>query len=178
MSICLLCYAFPFYVSAITLARSELYPLSDLSCSYVSFLFSPLFDSPPLRPVVFYYSLSYFRCVSALMLSGFPATGSLSACNGSPNCPALLFPLYSLGRHSAKSSISPNVTTFTTFFPLFLFFFSFLQAAKLNYVRFEDLASCFFLPLFLVKTDCRLVQHAFFRAPQRLSILNSFDRMQ
>lgn len=76
------------------------------------------------------------------MLSGFPATGSLSACNGSPNCPALLFPLYSLGRHSAKSSISPTVTTFTTLFHLFLFFsffFSFLQAAKLNYVRFENL---------------------------------------
>ncbi|KAJ5969888.1 hypothetical protein N7501_006136 [Penicillium viridicatum] len=51
---------------------------------------------------------------------------------------------------------------------------------KLNYVRFENLCvALFFYPcFFLAKTDCRLVQHAFFRAPQRLSVLNSFDRMQ
>lgn len=60
MSICLLCYAFPFYVSAITLARSELYPLSDLSCSYVSFLLiSPRFFFPTTLLLcdlfVFYY---------------------------------------------------------------------------------------------------------------------------
>ena len=60
MSICLLCYAFPFYVSAITLARSELYPLSDLSCSYVSFLLiSPVFfPHTPLRP---FRILLFFR---------------------------------------------------------------------------------------------------------------------
>lgn len=60
----------------------------------------------------------------------------------------------------------------------FLFFFLFFK--QLNWIMFalRIFASCFFLPLFLVKTDCRLVQHAFFRAPQRLSILNSFDRMQ
>jgi hypothetical protein len=171
MSICLLCYAFPFYVSAITLARSELSPLSDLSCSYVSFpFFTPSVSSPPLRPYSISFSLSYFRCLSALLLSGFsPATGSLSACNGSPNCHALLFPLYSLGRHSAKSSISPHVTTL---FPLSLFFY-FLQAAKLNYVRFENFCALFFTLFPLLRLIGRLVQHALFRAPQRLSILNS-----
>ncbi|KAJ9483274.1 hypothetical protein VN97_g10135 [Penicillium thymicola] len=116
------------------------------------------------------------------MLTGFPATGSLFACNGSPNCHALLFPLYSLGRHSAKSSISPTVYHFISFVAFFfLFFFFFLRAAKLNYVRFENLCvvlSFFYPGFFLVKTDCRFVQHAFFRAPQRLSILNPFDRMQ
>jgi ABC-type multidrug transport system permease subunit len=60
MSICLLCYAFPFHVSAITLARSELYPLSDLSCSYVSFLFFTPLSSSFAAFFVFYFSLSIF----------------------------------------------------------------------------------------------------------------------
>ncbi|CAG7944042.1 unnamed protein product [Penicillium nalgiovense] len=76
MSICLLCYAFPFHVSAITLARSELYPLSDLSCSYVSFLF---FLPPPFLLLcglfVFYFSLSIFDVSLPLCYRGFPPLG-------------------------------------------------------------------------------------------------------
>ncbi|KOS37302.1 hypothetical protein ACN38_g11912 [Penicillium nordicum] len=116
------------------------------------------------------------------MLTGFPATGSLFACNGSPNCHALLFPLYSLGQaFCEKVPFPPPFTTLFPLLPFFFLFFSFLQAAKLNYVRFENLCvvlSFFYPGFFLVKTDCRFVQHAFFRAPQRLLILNSFDRMQ
>lgn len=54
MSICLLCYAFPFYVSAITLARSELSPyFPHLICLVVMYLSPtlPLFFSLPLRPL-------------------------------------------------------------------------------------------------------------------------------
>ena len=128
---------------------------------YLSFFLPPF--PPPLRPFSYFIFLYLFSMCLCLTLSGFPANGSLSACNGSPNCHALLFPLYSLGRHSAKSSISPTVTTLFPLFPfLFFFFFSLLQAAKLNYVRFENFALCLFYPcLFPVKTDCRLVQHVF-----------------
>ena len=88
------------------------------------------------------------------MLTGFPATGSLFACNGSPNCHALLFPLYSLGRHSAKSSISPPPLPPYFLCSFFFLFFSFLQAAKLNYVRFENLCVVlFFYPRFFLVED-------------------------
>lgn len=151
---------------------------------YLSFWFPPVFSSPQHSSFATFsyfiiFSLSYFRCLSALMLTGFPATGSLFACNGSPNCHALLFPLYSLGRHSAKSSISPHRYHLISFVPFFSFFFLFFK--QLNWIMFALRIFCvvlFFLSSFLVKTDCRLVQHAFFRAPQRLSILNCFDRMQ
>lgn len=47
----------------------------------------------------------------------------------------------------------PFPPTVTTLFPLFLFFlfFSFLQAAKLNYVRFENLLRCAF---FFILVSC------------------------
>lgn len=120
------------------------------------FDFPPFFSSPQHSSFATFsyfiiFSLSYFRCLSALMLTGFPATGSLFACNGSPNCHALLFPLYSLGRHSAKSSISPHRYHLISFVPFFFFFFSFLQAAKLNYVRFENLLRCAF---FFILVSC------------------------
>ncbi|CAG8103698.1 unnamed protein product [Penicillium nalgiovense] len=73
MSICLLCYAFPFHVSAITLARSELYPLSDLSCSYVSFLFFffyPLLSSSAaFSYFIFLYLFSMCLCPYAIGVS-------------------------------------------------------------------------------------------------------------
>jgi hypothetical protein len=72
------------------------------------------------------------------MLSGFPARGLCLRVTEVRIVHALLFPLYSLGRHSAKSSISLRYTLF----PLCLFFLFFLQAAKLNYVRFEDRFCC------------------------------------
>ncbi|KUM55736.1 hypothetical protein ACN42_g11505 [Penicillium freii] len=51
----------------------------------------------------------------------------------------------------------PFPPTVTTLFPLFLFFlfFSFLQAAKLNYVRFENL--CVVLFFTLVSSLLRLI---------------------
>lgn len=154
MSICLLCYAFPFYVSAITLARSELSSLSICPCSYVSH--SPPFHPPVCAlsyPFLIYFSMSTLP----LMLPGFSHPGSLFACNGSFELFMRFFPLYSLGRHSAKSSISLRYALFSFVFTFFFSFF-FLQAAKLNYVRFDD---CFLFSL--VRP---LVQHLF-RAPQR-----------
>lgn len=113
----------------------------------ISLFFPPTHSSFATFSYFIIFSLSYFRCLSALMLTGFPATGSLFACNGSPNCHALLFPLYSLGRHSAKSSISPHRYHFISFVPFFFLFFLFFK--QLNWIMFalRIFALCFFFTL-------------------------------
>ena len=47
-----------------------------------------------------------------------------------------------------KVPFPPPLPPYFLCFPFF-FFFSLLQAAKLNYVRFENFALCLFLPLSL-----------------------------
>jgi hypothetical protein len=146
MSICLLCYAFPFYVSAITLARSELSLLICLVLMYLFLFFLLHIHHLPiylyLRSFVSFFPL-FFDVYSAPMQPGFPALGLCLRVTEVRIVHALLFPLYSLGRHSAKSSFTLHVVSFVSLF--FLFFF--LQAAKLNYVRFED-CFCFFISSF------------------------------
>lgn len=139
---------------------------------YLSFFLPPF--PPPLRPFSYFIFLYLFSMCLCLTLSGFPANGSLSACNGSPNCHALLFPLYSLGRHSAKSSISPTVTTLFPLFPFFFFFSLFFK--QLNWIMFAlRILRCAFFTLVssLLRLIAGLYNTCFSRAPQRLSILNS-----
>lgn len=120
MSICLLCYAFPFYVSAITLARSELSPFRSALFLCISFFFHPLC-------ALSYLFLLFFDVYSALMLSGFPTLGLCLRVTEVRIVYALLFPLYSLGRHSAKSSISLRYALFPLSYLFFSFFFLFKQ---------------------------------------------------
>jgi hypothetical protein len=146
MSICLLCYAFPFYVSAITLARSELSLLICLVLMYLFLFFS--FTHPPSPHLslfaLFRIFFSFiFRCLLCPYATGFSRPGSLSACNGSPNCSCASFSLILLGQAFCEKFIYAT----PCFLCVSFFSFFFLQAAKLNYVRFED-CFCFFISSF------------------------------
>lgn len=123
MSICLLCYAFPFYVSAITLARSE------LSLPICLVLMYPFFH-PLCAPSYLLFFLPLFRCLLCPHVIGFSHPGSLSACNGSPNCLCASFSLILLGQAFCEKFHFPTICLIS--FVLTFFFFFFLQAAKLN----------------------------------------------
>jgi hypothetical protein len=141
---------------------------------YLSLLFFyPLSSS--FAAFSYYFFLSIFDVSLPLCYRGFPPLG-LCLRVMEVRIVMRFFSLILLGQAFCEKFHFLHRYHLISFVPFFFLFFSLLQAAKLNYVRFENFALCLFyftLVSSLLRLIAGLYNTCFSRAPQRLSILNS-----